>query len=196
MTADTLAAVIAEAPRSEPRLPQANAMLRSARQLEPLLSDAIVSELPSAITHGDYTPANVLFHGDKVGGIFDFDWVSRQPRLLDLAEALIFFAGRRTTPIDPDSIWSLVQTWQPDKETASAFLRSYQSVWPLGESECSALPLLMRECWLGVRIRAMRKVPHADRLRILTEGAFVPLEWIEGQGQAIAALAERTRPSR
>jgi len=151
-----------------------------------------VESLPSAIIHGDYTPANVLFRGDSVGGIFDFDWVSRQPRVIDLGEALIFFAFTRRDPIDPDDIWSLVQGWAPDLDAARAFLAAYQAEWPLTREEARALPYFMRETWLGVRIRAMRKVPTEERLRILTQDGLPPLRWLERSVELLAGLALTT----
>ena len=181
-----LAPVLAEAIAASSATPivaaAAREMLASARRLVHLLGADLVHSLPQAIIHGDYTPANVLFRGDAVGGIFDFDWVSRQARLIDVGEALQFFAFRRREGIDPNDIWSLVQTWEPDSDGADAFLDAYGSVWPLTPAEERALPLFMRETWLGIRIRAMRKVPAEQRLRILTDGAQPPLRWLEELG--------------
>ena len=187
--ADTLAEALAGTSPFAEGLADARYMLRSAEELAGLLTDETVAALPQAVTHGDYTPANVLFRVDDVGGVFDFDWVSRQARAVDVGEALQFFAFTRTTALDANSIWSLVEAWKPDAETALRFLTAYQAIWPLSEAEAAALPLFMRETWLGVRIRAMRKVPADQRLRILTEGALGPLRWIEGNVALIADLA-------
>jgi len=189
----TLRQELAGAAERDARLPAARAMLASAERLAGVLSDPLVARLPRVIVHGDYTPANVLFRGDRVGGVFDLDWVSRQPRVLDVGEALQFFAFRRNSALDPDSIWSLVQAWEPDEAAAAAFLRAYQSTWPLDDDESGALPLFMLETWLGVHIRAMRKVVPEDRLSILTDGALEPLRWLEEQAGAIRRLVTATR---
>ena len=180
--APILADAIAGGAGTPERIAMATKMLRSARRLIDLLTPDLVRSLPHVIIHGDYTPANILFRKDAVGGIFDFDWVSWQPRIIDVGEALEFFAFKRLEPIDPDSIWSLVQSWEPDLVGARVFLDSYQSVWPLTDPEKLAIPLFIRETWLGIRVRAMRKVPHEQQLLILTEGALRPLRWLEENG--------------
>ncbi|MGQ9552556.1 MAG: phosphotransferase [Anaerolineae bacterium] len=190
--ADTLAQTIADTPPAGEGLNDARYMLHSAEELSSLLTDETVATLPHVITHGDYTPANVLFQGDEVGGIFDFDWVSHQARMVDLGEALQFFAFRRATALDANSIWSLVEAWQPDVAGARHFLTAYQAVWPLSDAEAAALPLFMRETWLGVRIRAMRKVPSDQRLLILTKGALAPLQWLEENASLITELVGET----
>lgn len=177
-TRQTLCEAIASYPGSQEPLIVAKEMLASADLLAERLN-GVLACLPKTIIHGDYTSANVLFRGEEVGGIFDFDWVSRQPRLMDIGEALLFFAFRRAQEIDPDSIWSLVQTWEPDMAAARVFLTAYQTLAPLHQTEADALPLFMWQTWLGVRIRAMRKVSPEERLRILTDGALASLHWIE-----------------
>jgi len=168
-------------------------MLASAERLRRRFAEIDVPSLPHVIIHGDYTPANILFRGDAVGGIFDMDWVSRQARLIDIGEALIFFAFRRASDIAPDRIASLVQTWEPDERGARAFLTAYQSLWPLGADESQILPLYMWQTWLGVRIRAMRKVAPAQQLALLTTGALRPLRWLEQEApSAMADLIAQT----
>lgn len=162
-------------------------MLASAERLQRRFAEIDASLLPHVIIHGDYTPANVLFRGDTVGGIFDMDWMSRQVRLVDIGEALIFFAFRRASDIDPDRIASLVQAWEPDERGARAFLTAYQSIWPLEAAESQALPLYMWQTWLGVRIRAMRKVAPAQQLALLTTGALRPLRWLEQEAPSVIA---------
>jgi Ser/Thr protein kinase RdoA (MazF antagonist) len=188
-TRQTLREAIANNPGGQEAFIAAQEMLASADRLAARLDAQIVASLPQVIIHGDYTPANVLFRGEEVGGIFDFDWVSRQPRLIDVGEALLFFAFRRAQEINPDSIWSLVQTWEPDMTAARIFLAAYQSHAPLDQAEAEALPLFMWQTWLGVRIRAMRKVSPEDRLRILTEDAQASLRWIELNSAPMSQLA-------
>lgn len=192
--AETLRRALEAAEAGHDRIHEAQGMLVAAEALREQLTEELVASLPRVIIHGDYTPANVMFRGSQVGGIFDFDWASYQPRLVDVGEALQFFAFRRETPIDPDSIWSLVQEWTPDDQGAHTFLRAYQSVWPLLPQEAQALPLFMCETWLGIRIRAMRKVEPGERLRILTEGGLGPTRYLEQAAAHLRRLVEVTRP--
>jgi len=185
---------LAECPASPEQADQAQRMLECERRLASQLTDETVASLPHVITHGDFTPANVGFRGNAVGGVFDFDWVSRQARVLDIGEAAQFFACKRSAPLDPSDIWSLVAAWQPDTAALRAFLQAYQTVWPLSRAEAEALPLFMAETWLGVRVRAMRKVPPEQRLRILTEGALPPLLWLKENAEWLAHAAMSTAP--
>src|SRR5579862_2480718 len=67
--------------------------------------------LPKVVVHGDYHPGNLKFQADRVSGIFDLDWATVQPRLLDLADGVFLFAGERDSDIDPADIVSLTQSW-------------------------------------------------------------------------------------
>ncbi|MBC7106805.1 MAG: hypothetical protein H5T97_12805, partial [Firmicutes bacterium] len=60
---------------------------------------------------------------------------------------------------------------------------------PLQRQEAEQLPLFMQETWLGVRIRAKRKVTPEQRLQILTGGALPPLHWIQEHCGVLSAVA-------
>lgn len=47
------------------------------------LPDKLYWSLPQTIVHGDWHPANLRFREHRIVGIFDFDWVGRQPRMID-----------------------------------------------------------------------------------------------------------------
>jgi Ser/Thr protein kinase RdoA (MazF antagonist) len=191
----TLEKEIARSPGSGDQQSMASYILSAEHRLCAKLQDTIVAALPSVITHGDYTPANVRFRASAIGGIFDFDWASRQARLVDVGEALQYFACRRSASIDADDIWSLVQTWQPEPGDMQAFLAAYQALRPFDEREAAALPLFMLETWLGIRVRAMRKVPAEQRLLLLTRGAGGPLVWLEENAKLLSSMAMETAKS-
>lgn len=46
----------------------------------------------AAYIHGDYHPGNILFAGNEVRGIVDFDYLAYGPRLYDIAYSLTMFA--------------------------------------------------------------------------------------------------------
>ncbi len=82
--------------------------------------------LPKVVVHGDYHPGNLKFQADCVSGIFDLDWATGQPRLLDLADGVFLFCGERDSDIDPTDIASLTQTWRPSPDRTRVFLAAYR----------------------------------------------------------------------
>ncbi|HEY3398830.1 MAG TPA: phosphotransferase [Armatimonadota bacterium] len=140
--------------------------------------------LPQAVVHGDYHFANLLFAGDEVAGVFDFDWCSRQARLKDVVDGLMFFASRRE-PTGGGDLAALTAVPLPDAERTATFLAAYEALAPLTAEERLCLPDLWRERWLYVRLDAMsRKLPRALKLRFLLPGVEEPLRNVPDLGEA------------
>jgi homoserine kinase type II len=118
--------------------------------------------LPKCVVHGDYHPGNLKFLDDRVAGIFDLDWATVQPRLVDIADGVIFFAGERDSDIDSADIVSLTQTWRPSPERTRVFLDAYQQTLTILPEEWAALDGAVRARWLYCRVIGRSKVP-ADR---------------------------------
>ncbi len=55
------------------------------------LQEPDVRALPELVIHCDYHPGNLKFSGDRVTGVFDFDWSKVDFRLFDLGLALWYF---------------------------------------------------------------------------------------------------------
>ena len=71
-----------------------------ARQLEAHATDLDArftkhGALPHLVIHGDYYAGNLLFEGDRIVGVVDYDKARWQPRIVELAEALIYFSSPR-----------------------------------------------------------------------------------------------------
>jgi Ser/Thr protein kinase RdoA (MazF antagonist) len=144
------------------------------------LPDNLYWSLPATIVHGDYHPGNLLFVGDEVAGVFDFDWVSHQPRMTDITDGLMFFAGVRALPVDVSDIRSVTQAFRFDWQRMGRFMRGYLRVSDLEPDELAALPDFIRARWLYARVDAMqRKLPDAEKLDFLLEGVLRPLQWVE-----------------
>lgn len=132
--------------------------------------------LPRLVIHGDYHAGNLVFHHDYIVGVVDYDKARQQPRLVELAEALIYFASPRPG-IMKHLVYSGFLEWDkfgkflthyagalrsPDKE----FVRYIRPVQPaadilfrapnerawLGEDEVCALPDYIRSIWLSVSV--------------------------------------------
>lgn len=161
------------------------------RRLRERLDAAAYEALPKALTHGDYTAANLLFDEQgQVCGVFDFDWARWAPRVRDLADGMYAIGARRPAPLQPGSIWSLTETADFDVARCVAWLRAYQGPDWLGEDELGAIPLAFAARWLSVRVEGMAKVAAEDRVRFCFRRIAPPLEWVGSRwGEVLAALA-------
>lgn len=83
------------------------------------------------VCHGDYFPANLLWLGDRLTGIVDFDFAGPRWRTIELARAAVEAAWLEGGGVAP----ALYQ----------AVLRGYQAANPLPAAECQAGPRLWWE---------------------------------------------------
>jgi len=100
------------------------------------LEHAGVPALPHVPTHGDYGGDNLLFHGDRIVAIGDWDFVGVRERLFDLAYSL-YWMFRRVQPDAPPEQWD----WQQMFPLLAAY--NAAAVQPLAGKELRALPLVM-----------------------------------------------------
>ena len=165
-------------------------LIEVAEAIRRRLPDRAYWALPQCIVHGDYHPANLKFEGDEVAGIFDFDWVGRAPRMVDVADGLIYFCGRRARPVLPSDIASLTQAFTFDMDAVTAFGRGYAAGVSVTPRERAALPDLLRARWLFSRVDAMeRKVPEERKLDYLLEDIEAPLAEIDRRAESLTAGA-------
>ncbi|MFW5866916.1 MAG: phosphotransferase, partial [Armatimonadota bacterium] len=163
---------------------EAAELLGEALELAETLADRLTDEdyraLPQTIVQGDYHPANLKFREGRVVGVFDWDWASRQPRTVDVADGLLFFCGVRDTPLVAGDIWSLTAAFTIDHARLGSFLEGYEGALPLTADERGSLPDLMRCRWLFCRVdAAIRKVAPRRRVEFVTRGLRRPLDGID-----------------
>lgn len=97
---------------------------------------------PRTIVHGDWHPGNLLFEGDDVVAILDFDSIRHEPRVLDVANGMLQFTMQIGAAEDidrwPDSL---------DLPLLEAMRHGYDSgtFEPLEPNEIAMLPWLMIE---------------------------------------------------
>ena len=92
--------------------------------------------LPTGWVHSDFHGRNMVFVGDELRGLFDFDPLHRGFWVEDVAHALFMFARefRGSTRIRP--------------EVARLFLDAYDGVRPQAEEERAALPMMAVLDWV------------------------------------------------
>ena len=151
-------------------------LLELTRDLAASFPSAAYSACEHVTVHGDWHPGNVKYRGSEVAGIFDLDWATRQPKLVDLADGVVFFAGLRPTPLDPADIRSLTQPFELSPERTGAFLAGYGEVAGAAAPDLPRLPQFMQARWLWCRADPMRrKVPRAEAIDFLLDGLWPPL---------------------
>lgn len=149
------------------------ALAEIVRQLESQEADlrsrfALHEELPHLVIHGDYHAGNLLFHGDRIVGVVDYDKSRWEPRIVELAEVLIYFASSR-----PGHLKQLVYPGFLEWNKFTSFLQRYASAQPvsLSEQELYALPDYIRCIWLSISLQRLLEKGHkpAEALEALRE---------------------------
>jgi homoserine kinase type II len=87
-------------------------------------------DLPSGVIHADYFPDNVLFVGDRVGGVIDFYFACNDAYVYDLAIML--------------NSWCFELDGSYNITKGQSVINAYRAARPLSEAEIAALPMLMR----------------------------------------------------
>jgi Ser/Thr protein kinase RdoA (MazF antagonist) len=106
--------------------------------------------LPHLVIHGDYYADNLIFEGDCITGVVDYDKARWQPRVVELAETLIYFASPRPGHLK-HLVYPGILEWKPFER----FLRHYASVVSLTENEIRALPDYVRCIWLQISLQRL-----------------------------------------
>ncbi|MGQ9732203.1 MAG: phosphotransferase enzyme family protein [Candidatus Zipacnadales bacterium] len=154
-------------------------LLALAQQLAHTFTEADYASCPRVLIHGDWHPTNVRYHQDSICCIFDLDWATIQPRLVDIADGVLFFAGRRRTPFQGNDIRSLTQPFSLDPEWTELFLEAYTGTVPLEPQEWALLPRFMLTRWLFCRADPMRrKIPSHEAIDYLLDGIWGPIREI------------------
>jgi Ser/Thr protein kinase RdoA (MazF antagonist) len=111
------------------------------------------AEWPKQVIHGDWHSGNLIFRGQKVCAVLDFDSARLEPRMADVANGALQFsmvmAGLTEVPDWPP---------QPDVSRLRSFVAGYRRAYdssgdkPLSDAELAALPWLMVEALIAETI--------------------------------------------
>jgi Ser/Thr protein kinase RdoA (MazF antagonist) len=141
--------------------------------------------LPALVIHGDYYAGNLLFDRDRIVGVVDYDKARYLPRVVELAEALIYFASPR-----PGHLQGLVYPGFLGWEPFARFWQSYASVAMPGEDEIAALPDLIRCIWLQISLqRLVEKGGRPAEAATLLRGVLALGDWAKDNAARMVATA-------
>jgi homoserine kinase type II len=167
-------------------------LAQAARQLEAHAADLATrfsqhGALPHLVIHGDYYAGNLLFKGERIVGVVDYDKARWQPRVAEVAEALIYFASPR-----PGHLRHVVYPGFLEWEPLTRFLRHYARVTTLNEDEARALPDYVRCIWLSISLqRLLEKGPcRTEALEALRE-ALALGDWAVDNTQRMIERVQR-----
>jgi homoserine kinase type II len=149
-----------------------------AAELRRTLPDAAYAALPHVLIHGDIHRDNVLFRGDVVAALLDFDQVTIDARMVDLADALVGLAPG--TPPEGWSPWG-VYSGPLDSERAQQLLEGYMAQEPLTPAERNALPMLVETIWLQGNLRRVLVTGDAEpdyHIEVLDQGRWLS-RWMQ-----------------
>ena len=193
-------------------------MKRWKKEINPMLSDTLKKlktnavnlayrfakhpPLPELVIHGDYHAGNLIFKDDKIAGVVDYDKASWQPRVAELAEALIFFSTH-STGLFTHIVYPGFIIWEKFTEFlryyASAFKTSHRANYtsnqqdlpglkpsadqaihtkPLTFAELRVLPDYISCIWLTVSLRLLlEKGPFDDDTSEALHELLVLSDW-------------------
>ncbi len=164
---------------------------RSIAETRTSLASPVVRSLPEVVIHSDFHPGNLVFKGEEISGLVDFDWSKVDLRAFDVALAVWYF----TTG------WEGSHDGELRLDDARTFLGAYQqallssAAYPaLSPKELAALPHLINAAdiyvlYWGVRDFFGREVDPEEYLVYLRHGVnFIHWFDVDANRQAFSAL--------
>ena len=160
------------------------------RQLQAQIADLAAclighGELTYLVIHGDFYAGNLLFDGDRIIGVVDYDKARWQPRIVELAEALIYFASPR-----PGHLKHLVYPGFLKWEPFTRFLQGYAQAATLERKEVDTLPGYVRCIWLSVSLkRLLEKGPRPDEALEALQEVLALADWAKANAHQMIEVA-------
>lgn len=128
------------------------------------------SALPITVNHGDWHPGNLLMQAGRVVAVIDWESARPEPRVADLANAILQFSLHRVSGTTPAE-WPIA----PEEELIRALATGYNLVarTPLSDREIEVIPDLTIEAMSAEAI-----VPLYRKGRLRDHDASLVLPWV------------------
>lgn len=152
---------------------------RRAARLRRVLSEETYANLPKVIIHGDVHRDNFLFDGGGIAAVLDYDQVSLQSPMSDLADALVAFASEPKTK-------NMVNTWGVftgplNVEATLPLIVAYHEMRPLSHSDLEVLVQTLEVIWLHGELARVVSTPEGApeyHDAVLLQGRQL-LDWLD-----------------
>ncbi|WP_448613254.1 phosphotransferase enzyme family protein [Modestobacter sp. URMC 112] len=150
---------------------------------------ALLPDLPRLVVHGGARRGSLVFDGDEVVGVLDFDSAHADVRVLDLAVA-VHDVGKVYTRLGEDDHKVAL-----DLDRVAEVLAAYRAELTPTPAEVEALPLLLEakrlKRALGRRGRARdgERLSPNDHAKIALEDSR--LHWLDQHGTALTAVCRQ-----
>lgn len=150
---------------------------------------AVLPHLPRVVVHGGARRGSLVFNGNEVAGVLDFDSAHADVRVLDLAVAVHDVGKVYTRPGEADNKVAL------DLSRVTELLAAYSRDLRPTEAEIEALPLLLEAKRLkrGLgrlsRSRQGESLSGNDYTKIRLED--LRIAWLDGHRNALAAAIRK-----
>jgi homoserine kinase type II len=159
---------------------------RRASDLRRALPEHAYESLPYVLIHGDVHRDNLIFRGDAVAALIDFDQVTMDARLVDLADAMVDFT---VGPAPSDWYPWGVYAGPLDATRARNLLEGYCQSTPLTTAERAALPVMIEVIWLQGNLRRVLMTSDAEpdyHLEVLGQGRRLS-QWLNDNHDVLTA---------
>ncbi len=147
-----------------------------------------LQDWPMQIVHSDWHPGNMLFRGNRVVAVIDYDSARIQQRILDVANGALQFSilgGGDDPAAWPDYI---------DESRFKRFLRGYEAVpnCLLSEAELKVVPWLMIEALIAESVIPIAATGSFARMEGLGFLRMVErkVRWLKDKQDALVAAAK------
>ena len=172
-----------------PRMPAVLDVIEKGAEIAPLLRG-----LPFIPVHCDYHPGNLKYAGERVVGMFDFDWSKLDYRLFDVGLAVAYFCSSWGGP-DSGELWL---------DKAAIFVRAYQheaarfaAPGPMSQAELACLPRMIANANLfvlnwDIAAYYADKDPNEDEYLTYLEHNLKLMEFIESHQAELAQVSAPT----
>lgn len=149
------------------------------RWWEKLMNDlplGVLDRLPSGWIHHDYHGRNVIFSGDDMCGLFDFDELTRGPLACDIAFGIHMFGReyRGSRKIRP--------------EFANSFFSEYSRIRPVTRDEIEAFPSLLLFAYLPQTAYFVNHESDGDNVQEMLIREVTVLPEVEAEGKQLRSI--------